>query len=83
MALAGASARAPQGGVQLDDEQLAAWVDAATVEHASAAQAAWLWQWLREPSTAAEREAVAAGACCALRRRPPLRFAAAAFLADL
>ena len=47
--------------MQLDDEQLAAWVDAATVEHASAAQAAWLWQWLREPSTAAEREAVAAG----------------------
>ena len=59
----GACARAPQGGVQLDDEQLAAWVDAATVEHASAAQAAWLWQWLREPSTAAEREAVAAGGC--------------------
>ena len=68
---------APQGGVQLDDGQLAAWIGAATVEHASAAQAAWLWQWLREPSTAAEREAVAAGGCCALRRRPPIRFAAA------
>ena len=37
----------PQGGHTINDEELSVWVAAASVEPAAAAQAGWLWEWLR------------------------------------